>query len=270
MNKITFKKNEVQIKKLAGNIQLFLVFAFLAGSHAVQSQTYCEPFLDCTDDDLILNVSISTLTNASTCGVDGYNDFTTLPAPVLTTGTSYPIAVTVGDGWSNESVSVWIDYNSNGTFEASEFTFIGVGSGSVVNGNISIPSSATSGNKRMRVRVAAVGSSGATSGLACDEDQEYGETEDYTVNIQSNAGRDDITKMKQVITYKSSGATVIETSYNIITSVKIYDLLGKLVYNQDNIGLSTLKIETGNLSSQVLILKITTDDGSVTTKKIIN
>src|SRR5690606_37650122 len=78
---------------------------------------------------------------------------------------------------------VWIDYNNNFSFEENEFTFIGTGSASDVTGQIMIPADVDDGNYRMRVRVAAVGDATATWDMACDEDQVFGETEDYTINV---------------------------------------------------------------------------------------
>jgi hypothetical protein len=146
---------------------------------------FCVPTLDCTDNDVITNVTFGTINNTTTCGANGYGNYTTLPAVDVFTSQSYPISVTVGSGYTSESVSVWIDYNQNGAFEANEFTYIGTGSGSVVSNSIAIPTTAATGNTRMRVRVAAVGSALATPNLACDEDQGYGETEDYLVNIKT-------------------------------------------------------------------------------------
>lgn len=147
---------------------------------------YCTPVLDCTDDDLILNVTLATINNNSTCGVDGYTNYsTTVATPDLNIGNSYPISVTVGSGWAYESVSVWVDFNQNGVFDTDEFTYIATGSNTALTGSISIPSTAMAGNTVMRVRVAAVGDANATSDMACDETQGYGETEDYMVNLMA-------------------------------------------------------------------------------------
>src|SRR5690606_22029355 len=86
--------------------------------------TYCEPELDCTDGDLILNVTFAGINHDSGCSPNGYGDYTNLVGNV-NAGETYPIEVTVGDGWAFESVSVWIDYNNNGTFEENEFTYVG-------------------------------------------------------------------------------------------------------------------------------------------------
>jgi hypothetical protein len=148
---------------------------------------YCEPVLDCTDADVITNVNFQEINNTTTCSENGYANFTSMVANVVA-GEAYPINVTVGSGWAYESVSVWIDYNNNGEFEDSEFTYVGTGSASVVSGSIAIPADAAEGNYRMRVRVAAVGEVSATSDMACDEDQGFGETEDYTVHVGEATG----------------------------------------------------------------------------------
>jgi hypothetical protein len=148
---------------------------------------YCEPDLDCTDGDLITNVTFQEIDNDTACSPNGYGNYTHLVATGAA-GESYPISVTVGSGWSNESVSVWVDYNNNFVFEESEFTYVGTGSGSDVTGSIAIPAGTANGQYRMRVRVAAVGAVSATWDMACDETQVYGETEDYTLQVGESTG----------------------------------------------------------------------------------
>lgn len=150
---------------------------------------YCTPELDCTDGDLITNVTFAGINNTTACSPDGYGDHTNVTSTTpLLPGNSYPIAVTVGDGWPNEQVSVWIDYNKDDTFSTDEFTAVGnvntnTGGSLVVNGSIPITAGTATGNYRMRVRVAAIGAATGTGDMACDELQGYGETEDYTLAI---------------------------------------------------------------------------------------
>src|SRR5690554_864327 len=146
---------------------------------------YCEPELDCTDGDIITNVTFQEISNDTTCSPDGYGDYTDMVASV-DAGSTYPISVTVGDGWLYESVSVWIDFDNSGTFDENEFYFIGTGSDEVLTGDIAIPADVEEGNYRMRVRVAAVGSALSTWDMSCDETQTYGETEDYTVQVSND------------------------------------------------------------------------------------
>lgn len=64
---------------------------------------YCTPALDCTDGDLITNVTIGTINNTSTCGANGYsglyshnNECSSRP--------NLSDSVTVGTGWAYENV----------------------------------------------------------------------------------------------------------------------------------------------------------------------
>lgn len=148
---------------------------------------YCIPptsTLNCTDDDVITNVTFgSSLNNTSACSTDGYGDYTSsIPATDITAGDAAPISVTTEDSWT-EAVGVWIDYNHSGSFEANEFTSLGTtaaGSGGVHNGTINVPGTALTGVTRMRVRVRF--STLFTGGNACVL-VTFGETEDYLVNI---------------------------------------------------------------------------------------
>ncbi|RYE21779.1 MAG: hypothetical protein EOP51_14785, partial [Sphingobacteriales bacterium] len=149
---------------------------------------YCvPPNSDCTDGDIITNVLLGTLNNPSpTCGSTGYTNYTTNTAiviPDVVAGATNPIAITAGTGVYTVSVGLWIDYNRNGVFDASEFTLINTAASPLVrNGNIVVPSTALLGQTRMRVRVQFSAPIVATG--ACDESYiGFGETEDYLVNI---------------------------------------------------------------------------------------
>src|ERR1035437_9636694 len=98
----------------------------------------------------------------------------------LITGTTYILNVT---DLNYDNISVWIDYNQNGIFEASEWVQVTTNSTSGVASSISvnIPMSAMSGQTGLRIRSRSSGSSnGATD--ACSM---FGSgcTEDYTVTI---------------------------------------------------------------------------------------
>lgn len=148
------------------------------------SACYCIPAnSDCSDDDVITRVKISTLDNSSTCSASGYTYFSSVAAPTVYSGAPNPITVEAPTTYT-ESVGVWIDYNQNGQFEATEFTSIGTkasGQGSIT-GNVPIPSTALTGTTRMRVRLR-FGSTLFTGAQACAA-YTFGETEDYDVNIQ--------------------------------------------------------------------------------------
>jgi len=143
------------------------------------SACYCVPTSSSCSGDAITNVTISTINNTTTCGTAGYTSYTT-PTATLNLGVGYPISVSVSSGFA-EHVSVWIDYNQNGTFETTEFTSIGSSSnGGPITSTITIPGSAMAGTTKMRVR--GKYSTALTSADAC-LGYSFGETEDYTITI---------------------------------------------------------------------------------------
>lgn len=168
--------------------------ATITVDQALPTNCYCINTIpaNCTDGDVITNVTIESINNNSGCGntSTGYSDYTTTVAPAqLEAGTTVPISVTVGpsgDGWLYESVGVWIDYNQNGVLDSleGEYTNLGTGLDETLTGNIIIPSTALTGPTRMRVVVMA--SISMLNSFVCGPllaNNNYGEIEDYTVNI---------------------------------------------------------------------------------------
>ena len=137
----------------------------------------------------ITKVSITgtTLNHASACSQSGTDAYTS-NAPSgdatasLIVGSTYTLNVTAN---SDQIISVWIDYNKNGIFEAAEWTQVTTSSSTTTNISFTIPSSAFSGLTGMRIRSRSTGNSNG-SGDACSNFGS-GETEDYMVNIVSGS-----------------------------------------------------------------------------------
>lgn len=138
----------------------------------------------CGSSDVINNVTFGTLNNTTGCtGLPAYTDYgLSVAAPNISIGATVPISVTAGPG-GTENVAAWIDYNQNGTFETSEYTSIGTGNGVVITNNITIPTTATPGLTKMRVRLR--WSTSITNADPCTTFG-YGETEDYNINLVCN------------------------------------------------------------------------------------
>ena len=158
---------------------------------------YCVPEnnFGCADfGDEITNVTFAGINNTTACAgtPGGYNDYTTLAGNVVT-GSTYPISIStgVGAGASQEGVGVWIDYNQNGVFEPSEFAYSAYSGAdpATYTSNITIPLTALTGTTRMRVRCDFVTLPVDTN--ACTV-WDFGETEDYTLNITSTSATIDM------------------------------------------------------------------------------
>lgn len=140
----------------------------------------------CSGDN-ITNVTIAStgLNNTSTCntGPNGtYTQFTpgAGTTATLTTGSTYSVSINTT---ANNIESLWIDYNQNGMFDASEHSQICTTSTpSVATGyNLAIPVTALTGQTGMRIRTRATGNTNGP-GDACSNFGS-GETEDYIVTL---------------------------------------------------------------------------------------
>lgn len=123
-------------------------------------------------------VSFGGMTN-STAADAGYGDFTSKTATV-SKGSNNQLVISAGFASTayTEHWAVWIDFNQNGTFEESEKVTSGSSSSAAnLTATISIPSSANTGQTRMRVSMK------YDSAQAACETFSDGEVEDYTVNI---------------------------------------------------------------------------------------
>ncbi|MBB6679940.1 T9SS type A sorting domain-containing protein [Aequorivita sp. 609] len=227
---------------------------------------YCIPVLDCTDNDMITNVTFQEIDNTTTCSPDGYGDYTAMSGTVAA-GETYPISVSVGNGWASESVSVWIDFDNSETFEESEFFYIGTGSDEALTGELAIPAGLADGDYRMRVRVAAVGQTTATWDMSCDETQGYGETEDYTLTVDSTAGVNDFSSVNFSY-FPNPMQNELNIASNLsIESISVYNLLGQEVMSSVNV--SNGKVDVSALSTGTFLFRVTFEGGLTENFKVI-
>ncbi|MDO7874128.1 GEVED domain-containing protein [Hymenobacter sp. ASUV-10] len=143
----------------------------------------------CATYGAITNVRIGSIDNTTTCAGTTY----TLVAPAATTttnldmGLSTPLTLTIG-GTNSYRYAVWIDFDHNGTFDASEYLANSTPiSTRPLTVSLAIPAASASvlaGPTRMRIRtnsgIAGYPNFSATD--ACNVTYD-GETEDYTVTL---------------------------------------------------------------------------------------
>lgn len=118
-----------------------------------------------------------------------YTLMSTSPSFSLKEGCSYSMSFTTGNN-SSVQVGVWIDLNRDNDFsDSGEFVSKGwdhINSGSSLQTRTFILhcGSVTAGNSRMRIRTDSAGSSRWNSGASCST-VKYGETEDYTIKLDT-------------------------------------------------------------------------------------
>ena len=106
-----------------------------------------------------------------------------LATPIMYVGQASTLSVTVGTD-PNQYVGVWIDFDHNGAFDATEYFSpnVNVGANGTANISITPPFNAVGGVTRMRIR--AGDDVQMTSAQACGATNSgWGEAEDYLVNI---------------------------------------------------------------------------------------
>ena len=234
----------VKAKDAAGNVSVSsntVSVTTLAGS----TVSYCSASANNTADERIGNVKFGTINNTST-GTAGYENFTSVSTNV-TRGSAYTISVT--PVWTStvysEAYAVYIDYNGDGDFaDSGELAWSKTGSTTTpVTGSITIPSTATLGNTRMRVMMQYSSVPSSSCGTYT-----YGQVEDYTLNIVSS-GRGDTLNTKDLVTdmkiYPNPVRDVLHVSNSNSEDYKIFDMGGKLI----NSG----KLERGSVNVSSLI-----------------
>lgn len=131
-------------------------------------------------DEYISKVVLGSINNTS--GASGYSNFTSITTN-LVKGTAATITVTptwTGSSYA-EGYAVWIDYNGDSDFaDAGELVWSKAASTATpATGSFTPPATAVTGATRMRVSMKYNGVP-----TACEAIQ-YGEVEDYTVNLQA-------------------------------------------------------------------------------------
>ena len=177
---------------------------------------YCAATGSNTQYEWISNVKFNTINNTST-GSGGYSNFTSI-STIVNKGTAYTLTLTpafAGTAYT-EYFNVYIDYNGDLDFaDAGELVYSSPGTTAAVNASVTIPTSAITGNVRMRVMM----KDGAITGPC--ESFTYGEVEDYTLSIQ--AGTTGTTcGVPAGLTNSSVGTTTASLSWGAVTGATNY------------------------------------------------
>jgi len=167
--------------------------AIILAGGAVQAQ-YCIPSFNvgCTDFDDIHTFTLdgansTSIVDSNTgCSANAYHNATTLTAQLQQGGvyTAY-----VNSEYSDEGVQVYIDFNNDGTFSASE-TVGGVNNVDDIGTTFSlyIPAGVTLGSRRMRVVLSYDFQYPSISACPTTQYYDYGEVHDYSVSIIAGSG----------------------------------------------------------------------------------
>ena len=128
-------------------------------------------------NESITRVAIGGIDNSSSCGTNGYSDFSDQVTGIVTGG-ALPITVTNLNGFPGDQVRVFVDWNRDfDLVDAGEEFTLSTTNNLTFTGTFTAPLGTTPGAVRMRVRLTFTGSV-----LPCGTTS-FGEVEDYTLNV---------------------------------------------------------------------------------------
>jgi len=219
-------------------ISLLIAFSAIFGVQFLSAQItnpapYCVADFDDMQgflvEDAVNSVSFGTLSNATNAqyAAPHYVFYNNLAVPDFTKGNTYTLSVSF-NALGGCGYGVWIDYNYDNAFDASEKvsgTLSGdclpVGGACSITESVTIPSTALTGNTRMRVRIVeddnyTMGTNGYSispcNASTSDNDvMDWGETEDYTINITGGTtGTEEAATQTQLSVFPSPATNSIQ------------------------------------------------------------
>ncbi|OFX19784.1 MAG: hypothetical protein A2033_18435 [Bacteroidetes bacterium GWA2_31_9] len=259
----------------AYNVTLEATNAFGTGTELklsyinVALPVYCDALSNSTAYEFISNVSFGDINNTSVA--TAYSDFTSNVTDILL-GESKAIGVTISGTYSTDQIFIWIDWNKNGVFtDAGEDVFVsanaGVSTDYTYNTTVTAPLDASLGEVRIRIRLhdSAAGPMSDPCG-----NSDYGEVEDYSLNVISNITTSEFNGTKTVVTnvYPNPASVFVNIASKNIEQVCIYNLLGQDVfkgnYSTDFLTLDLLKYQKG-----IYFIKVTCSNKATYIQKLI-
>ena len=198
----------------------------------------------------------------SGCSELGYGDYTDLSTDLLQ-GETYDM--TFSSGYGTQVFRVWIDYNDDFVFSLDELIVDnpvlaqGQGPGDYTGTlPVEIPSDASLGQHMMRVK----SNYGALVPDDACEGTEYGETEDYTVNIISSLGIDDLTTSSDLSVFTNDNKMfniILTSDFYGTADLTVFDVTGKrIIFHRFNKETATFEydLDMSYMPAGVYLVKV--------------
>ena len=259
------------------NVEVAAVCSGTTGAYAATTFTtlmvqYCGLTSGNSNDEYISNVKISAEGADgvnSTSGASNYTNYAGDPArlvKLMANTTNNTISVT--KKWTgtqyNEAITVWIDFDRSGTFDADEIV---VSSSpdtlNPITDTFSVPADAYMGPKTVGMRVVLRYNNGQIAPCGTFN---YGEVEDYAVSIVENTLAVKDTKSQQVQVYPNPAVDVLNiTKVTDKATYSVYNMAGQAVNNGKVVN---NKVQVSQLQKGVYII-VVDNNGDVTKVKFI-
>jgi len=231
----------------------------------VTPPTYCDASAT-NQYEYIDGVACGTINNQSTgWSAGGYADYTSMSTNVETGGT-VDVTVIIGNVYNTDQVYAWVDWNLDGDFDdAGENVFNSSSNGqSSYTFTINVPSTASIGNTRLRIRLN--DSSSGSNNTPCGT-SDYGEVEDYTLSVSYpvEINNNQIAGLS-IYPNPNNGQFQINLPDNY--RLQISDITGKVLWSKQTTN-NTIPIDLGNIEKGIYFIKIQNNETTVIKKIVI-
>lgn len=261
---------EVEVKSNCTDISQFeSILVSTNECETCTSLTYCTNNNFSSNQGYIQKVSSNTFTNESTFGNSGFESFEPYSHLTLERVGNNVIKVETSTSFSSFETVMWIDYNHNGEFDDDEmsdsyqndntFTFIN-----------SVPDSALNGITRMRIIYQYNPTNGNIDACGAQFGSEFGEVEDYCVNILEPL---------KIEEYENKSVSIfpnpVNNELNLINhseieyKLEIINSLGKIVKSESISNLEQKSIDVSTLPKGIFTINMTNKYNQIQTKKFI-
>ena len=211
-------------KNVLGEAQGCVTRTFTTGS----SFLFCASGSTDSADSKVGSFTLAGSTRPAATGCVTYTNRTGDAPFVLEQGTPSPVSISHGTcsfTFYSSYAKVFIDVNQNGVFDANEMFFegaftaedFGSNAGAPINGTITLPLTALTGNTRLRL---VFRESGTTTDTQACGTYGYGETQDYTVTILPAAS----CAMPTNITSSNATTTTVSLAWDVVSSADYYEI----------------------------------------------
>jgi len=251
----------------------YITVAAATGPCAASSTAGCTTT---SDNTYISTVQLNTLNNTSTCS--GYTSFSSL-STTLTKGNQYtatiiPSTTTANaqGAYTGDELAIWIDYNNDNDFldagEQVAYVIVATGWSNVF--NFTVPTTATTGSVKMRVRSSYQPNDGTI--VPCGVTT-YGEVEDYSVVIQSSgAGIEDLNALNAVLLFPNPVSDELIVDLSAVAgeevTIELFDLFGKLIATSTSQNASSVSMDMNGFANGMYQVKLSAGEAQIT-KRII-
>ena len=219
--------------------------------------SYCPTSMDCSYGDGFQYFELADIQSDSGC--EGYADFTNLSTEV-NQGETYQLTATTGYG--DQNIRIWIDFNDDNEFSLDELLIDnwviapGSASGSYTESvDFTIPNDAPLGSHRLRAKT---NWQAPVPDDACETTQ-YGETEDYTIEVVESLSLNENENFDFKYYYNPINNMLIMSSGEKLSGIQIFNILGQKIIEED-INNYNYQINLNNLTTSIYFIQVKIND----------